>query len=178
MARNLADALAKILHFDQLFLLVVKENSKEIESAVLANGQLTLPDLPLEDLPSWKAFDGQDLLYVADWSTEERFPRFREWAKKVGRKLGSTVSVPLTTPHRRLGAFGITRETAGAYSEEDFCGSSTKRTFGAIAESDFLVRQEPIREIGRHFPQVRPFMMRGAAVRWNHQVGIASTCRE
>ncbi|HWC17430.1 MAG TPA: sigma 54-interacting transcriptional regulator, partial [Terriglobales bacterium] len=119
LARSLAHALAKVLQFDQLFLLVMKENSKELDFAVLANGQLTLPDLPLKDLPSWQAFDRQELLYIADWSTEERFPRFREWAEKVGRKLGSTVSVPLTTPHRRLGAFGITRETVGEYSEED-----------------------------------------------------------
>jgi hypothetical protein len=75
LARNLVDALGKFLHFDQLFLLVLKENSKEIESAALANGQLTLPDIPLEDLPSRQAFDRQVLLYIPDWSTEERFPR-------------------------------------------------------------------------------------------------------
>ena len=119
LARNLADAIGTSVHFDQLFLLVLKENSKEIETAVVANGQLTLPDLPLEDLPSWHVFDRQDVLHVGDWSAEERFPRFKEWAKRVGRKLGSAICVPLTTPHRRLGAFGILCETAGSYSEED-----------------------------------------------------------
>ncbi len=119
LARKLADALGRILHFDQLFLLVMKEDAKEIEFAVVANGEFPLLDLPLEELPSWQAFDRQDLVYIRDWAAEERFPRFRDWAKKVGRTLGSTVSVPLTTPHRRLGSFGITRETPGAYSEED-----------------------------------------------------------
>jgi formate hydrogenlyase transcriptional activator len=59
----------------------------------------------------------RDPQYTADWDTEERYPRFKEWAKKIG--LGSGVRVPLTTPHRRLGVFGINRDTVNPFSEEE-----------------------------------------------------------
>ncbi len=34
-------------------------------------------------------------------------------------RLGSGVRVPLTTPHRRLGSFGISRDTVNPFSEEE-----------------------------------------------------------
>ena len=75
------------------------------------------PDLPIEELPMWDAVRSRDPQHTPDWDTEERFPRFKEWAKKIG--LGSGVRVPLTTPHRRLGVFGINRDTVNPFSEEE-----------------------------------------------------------
>ena len=116
-ARILANEIDNFLHFDHLYLVVLKENSKEIEYRVCGKGPLPLPDLPIEELPSWEAVDSQSALHIVDWNVEERFPRFKQWAKKMG--LGSGVNVPLTTPHRRLGALGIARDTVDPFSEED-----------------------------------------------------------
>ena len=71
----------------------------------------------MEELPWWEAVRSRDPQHTADWDTEERYPRFKEWAKKIG--LGSGLRVPLTTPHRRLGVFGINRDTVNPFSEEE-----------------------------------------------------------
>src|SRR5580658_11257695 len=117
LASTLADEIGDFLHFDHLFLTVFKEDSKEIEYLVWGKGVLPFPDLPIEDSPLWRVMASGDPQHTADWDTEERFPQFKEWAKKMG--LGSGIRVPLTTPHRRLGVFGISRDTVDPFSEED-----------------------------------------------------------
>lgn len=117
LATTLASEIGKFLHFDHLYFVVLKESSKEIEYLVWGKGQLPLPDLPIEELPWWEAVRSRDPQHTADWDKEERYPRFKEWAKKIG--LGSGLRVPLTTPHRRLGVFGINRATVNPFSEEE-----------------------------------------------------------
>jgi formate hydrogenlyase transcriptional activator len=119
LASTLADEIGDFLHFDHLYLTVLKENSREIEYHVWGKGSLPFPDLPIEELPMWHAMASGDPEHTADWDTEERFPQFKEWAQKM--RLGSGVRVPLTTPHRRLGVFGISRDTVNPFSEEDMC---------------------------------------------------------
>jgi formate hydrogenlyase transcriptional activator len=117
MARSLADEIGIFLQFDHLYLVVLKENSKDVEYLVWGKGQVPLPDLPIDELPTWAAMDSSDPLHTPDWDAEERYPRFKEYAKRVG--LGSSIRVPLTTPHRRLGVFGISRDTVNPFSEEE-----------------------------------------------------------
>src|SRR5579864_6708566 len=117
LATTLASEIGKFLHFDHLYFVVLKENSKEIEYLVGGKGPISSPDLPIEELPFWEAVRSRDPQHTPDWDTEERFPRFREWAQKMG--LGSGLRVPLTTPHRRLGVFGINRDTVNPFSEEE-----------------------------------------------------------
>src|SRR5580704_6260035 len=117
LASTLADEIGDFLHFDLLYLAIFKENSREIEYLVWGKGSLPLPDLPIEEWPIWHAMASEDPQHTADWDTEERFPQFKEWAKKM--RLGSGVRVPLTTPHRRLGVFGISRDTVNPFIEEE-----------------------------------------------------------
>jgi formate hydrogenlyase transcriptional activator len=118
LARTLVDEIGKFLQFDHLYFIVLKENSKETEYQVWGKGPISSwPDLPIEELPIWEAIHSRDPQHTPDWDTEERFPRFREWAKQMG--LGSGLRVPLTTPHRRLGVFGINRDTVNPFSEEE-----------------------------------------------------------
>jgi formate hydrogenlyase transcriptional activator len=119
LASTLADKLGDFFDFDHLFLTVFKENSKEIEYLVWGKGPLPFPDLPIEVSPLWHVMVSGEPQHTTDWDTEQRFPQFREWAQKMG--LGSGVRVPLTTPHRRLGVFGISRDTVNPFSEEDIC---------------------------------------------------------
>jgi formate hydrogenlyase transcriptional activator len=117
LARTLADEIGDFLHFDLLYVAVFKENSSEIEYLVWGKGSLPFPDMPIEDWPMWHAMASKDPQHTADWDTEERFPQFKEWAKKM--RLGSGIRVPLTTPHRRLGSLGISRDTVNPFSEEE-----------------------------------------------------------
>src|ERR1700740_2168139 len=73
--------------------------------------------LPMEELPTWAAINSRDPQHTPDWDTEERFPRFKEYAKKI--KLGSSIRVPLITPHRRLGVFGIIRDLVNPFTDEE-----------------------------------------------------------
>jgi formate hydrogenlyase transcriptional activator len=117
LARSLANEIEKFLQFDHLYLAVLKENSKEIEYHVRGKGGVPLPDLAIEDLPIWDAMRSADPLRIIHWDGEERSPRFRQWAREKG--FGSGISVPMTTPHRRLGTLGIARDTVSPFSEEE-----------------------------------------------------------
>src|SRR5579864_3414034 len=117
LATTLADEIGKFLNFDHLYLTVLKENSKEIEYLLWGKSPIPSPDLPMEELPTWAAINGRDPQHTPDWDAEERFPRFKEYAKKIG--LGSSIRIPLITPHRRLGVFGIIRDTVNPFSEEE-----------------------------------------------------------
>src|SRR5580693_7577773 len=117
LATTLADEIGKFLNFDHLYLVVLKENSKEIEYLLWGKNPIPLPDLPMEELPTWAAINSRDPQHTPDWDAEERFPRFKEYAKKI--RLGSSIRVPLITPHRRLGVFGIIRDLVNPFSAEE-----------------------------------------------------------
>jgi formate hydrogenlyase transcriptional activator len=120
LATTLADEIGKLLNFDHLYFVVVKENSQEIEYLVWGKGPLPFPELPIEELlPLWDAVRNSDPQHTANWDTEERYPRFKPWQKKMG--LGSGVRIPLTTPHRQLGVFGLIRDIANPFSDEEVC---------------------------------------------------------
>jgi formate hydrogenlyase transcriptional activator len=117
LARTLADEISKFLHFDHLYFVVLKVNSSQIEYLAWGKGPIPMADLPMEDTPTWRAMASEEPQHTADWDREERYPRFKPWAKKLG--LGSSVRVPLTTPHRRLGVFGIIRDTVNPFNDEE-----------------------------------------------------------
>jgi formate hydrogenlyase transcriptional activator len=120
LATILADEIGKLLNFDHLYLVVVKENSEEIEYLIWGKGPLPFPDLPTEELlPLWDAVRSGDPQHTANWDTEERYPRFKPWAKKMG--LASGVRIPMTTPHRKLGIFGLIRDIVNPFSDEETC---------------------------------------------------------
>jgi formate hydrogenlyase transcriptional activator len=117
LATTLANEIGKFLNFDHLYFVVLKENSTEIEYLLWGKSPIPLADLPMEELPTWAAINSRDPQHTPDWDAEERFPRFREYAKKI--RLGSSIRVPLITPHRPLGVFGIIRDTVNPFSEEE-----------------------------------------------------------
>jgi formate hydrogenlyase transcriptional activator len=117
LAKTLVNELEDLLYFDHLYIAVLKENSKEIEYRVRGKGEFALPDLPMEELPIWEAIASPDPVRVIDWLGDQRSPRFRDWVKQRG--FGSGISIPLSTPHRRLGTLGIARDRWEPFSDED-----------------------------------------------------------
>jgi GAF domain-containing protein len=128
LARTLADEVGRLLYFDHLHITLMKENATQVEYDLWGKNPIPYPDLPMEELAMWHDMASGEPQHTADWDTEERYPRFKPWAKKMG--LGSSVRVPLTTPHRRLGVFGIIRDTVNPFSGEEI---SFLRLIGRVA---------------------------------------------
>ena len=117
-ARIIADQLGEFLPFNHLGLIVFKENSKEIE-CLCTEGPVSFPEVPVEELSSWQVYNTQEPLYIANWYSDQRFPHLRQLTAEKSLPLGSVIRVPLTTPHRRLGALGIASPPGLAYGTEE-----------------------------------------------------------
>jgi PAS domain S-box-containing protein len=77
-------------------------------------------DVPVEQRPSWQAYTTQEPFHIHDWSTDARVPaRLKQGIATQGLDVGPLVFVPLTTPHRRLGALGMSGSPGNVYSSDD-----------------------------------------------------------
>ena len=123
LTRILSEQLGEFLDFFQFYIIVYKENSTEVEWAVLGAEKSLISayaDVPVEDRPSWRAYATQEPFHIANWDADERVPaRFKQGIAAQGLEIGPLVFVPLTTPHRRLGALGMSGRPGTVYSSED-----------------------------------------------------------
>src|SRR5260370_618666 len=119
LSRVLADQLRELISFDFLDVIVFKENSNEIEWRVTPEIRIACTDLPIEETVSGYVYHTQDALHIPDWSVNTSFPRVTQLMLHREVKLGSSICLPLTTAHRRLGTLGICYQFSNAYSPED-----------------------------------------------------------
>ena len=138
LARVLANQLRDLISFDHLDALILKENSSEIEWQGWGTEPIAFPDLPLEETSTWHVFRTQEPLHIADWNTDDTFPRAKRLLENAGVRLGSIIRVPLTTPHRRLGTLGIASRDRNAYGAEDVCFLQLLSRGVALALDDVL----------------------------------------
>jgi formate hydrogenlyase transcriptional activator len=124
---DLTEILSKELHgflsFLQFYIIVYKENAIEVEWAVLGrekNQVASYADVPVQQRPSWQAYITQEPFHIHDWKTDERIPaHLRDGVASLGLDVGPLVFVPLTTPHRPLGALGMAGAPGTVYSDDD-----------------------------------------------------------
>src|SRR5580700_5602602 len=118
-----SEELREFLAFLQFYIIIYKENSTEVEWAVVGREQSLVAayaDVPVDQRPSWQAYTTQEPFHIHDWRTDERVPRgLKLGIAAQGLHVGPLVFVPLTTPHRRLGALGMSGPPGTAYSSED-----------------------------------------------------------
>ena len=77
-------------------------------------------DVTVEQRPSWQAFTTQEPFHIRDWKTDDRVPAgLKQGIAIHGLDIGPLVFVPLTTPHRRLGALGMSGRPGTAYTCDD-----------------------------------------------------------
>jgi transcriptional regulator with GAF, ATPase, and Fis domain len=123
LTKILADQLREFLEFLQFYIIVYKENSIEVEWAVVGREKSLMAgyaDVPVEQRPSWQAYTSQEPFHIQDWNTDERVPtRLKEGIAAQGLDVGPLAFVPLTTPHRRLGALGMSGPPGAAYTSDD-----------------------------------------------------------
>jgi len=119
----LSDHLREFLDFFQFYIIVYKENSTDVEWAVVGSEKGLISayaDVPVQERPSWRAYADQEPFHIAEWDADERVPaRLKKGIAAQGLHIGPLVFVPLTTPHRRLGALGMSGRPDTAYSAED-----------------------------------------------------------
>src|SRR5260370_3562133 len=141
LAQVLADQLRELVSFDHLDALIFKENSNEIEWHGWGTEPIAFPDLPVEETSSWHVFRTQEPLHVADWHTDDRFPRSKRLLENAGFKIGSVIRVPLITAHRRLGTLGIASRDRNACRSQDVCFLQLLSRVVALAIDDALSRR-------------------------------------
>src|SRR5262249_38715792 len=94
LSRVLADQLDGVINFDHPDWPVLKENPEEIEWHGWGKARLLLRIIQIEGPPIWRVYNSQEPLHIADWDSDERFPRLKQWAATVGVNIGSVVRVP------------------------------------------------------------------------------------
>ena len=146
LTRILSEQLREFLDFFQFYIVCYKENSTEVEWAVVGSEKNLISayaDVPVEDRPSWRAYAAQEPFHIADWDADERVPaRLKQGIAAQGLQIGPLVFVPLTTPHRRLGALGMSGHPGTVYSAEDISFLSLIGRVVAFAIDDnFNLRQ-------------------------------------
>jgi formate hydrogenlyase transcriptional activator len=118
-AEVFAQQLAQDLSFVCLDILVFKEASEEIESSAWGRRLLPFPDVPLEERTDWYVRNSEEFLHISDWEQDGRFPGLKQLTQALGISVGSVVRIPLMTPHRRLGTFGVIAPAGVVYTDED-----------------------------------------------------------
>jgi formate hydrogenlyase transcriptional activator len=146
LTRILSEQLREFLDFFQFYIIVYKENSTEVEWAVVGSEKSLISayaDVPVEERPSWRAYATQEPFHIANWDADERVPpRLKQGIAAQGLEIGPLVFIPLTTPHRRLGALGMSGSPHTAYSAEDISFLSLIGRVVAFAIDDnFNLRQ-------------------------------------
>jgi PAS domain S-box-containing protein len=123
LTKILSEQLSEFLDFLQFYIIVYKEKSSEVEWAVVGREKSLMTayaDVPVEQRPSWQAYTNQEPFHIHDWSTDARVPaRLKQGIAAHGLDVGPLVFVPLTTPHRRLGALGMSGSPGTVYSNDD-----------------------------------------------------------
>jgi formate hydrogenlyase transcriptional activator len=123
LTKILSEQLGEFLDFFQFYIIVYKENSTEVEWAVVGSEKSLISayaNVPVQERPSWRAYATQEPFHIADWDADERVPaRLKQGIATQGLEIGPLVFVPLTTPHRRLGALGMSGRRETVYSSED-----------------------------------------------------------
>lgn len=123
LTKVLSEQLREFLTFLQFYIVVYKENSTEVEWAVVGREKshvAAYADVPVEQRPSWQAYATQEPFHIRDWSSDERVPaRLKRGIAAQRLDVGPLVFVPLTTPHRRLGALGMSGPPGTVYSADD-----------------------------------------------------------
>ena len=146
LTQILSEQLREFLDFFQFYIVCYKENSTEVEWAVVGSEKNLISayaDVPVEDRPSWRAYATQQPFHIADWDADERVPaRLKQGIADQGLHIGPLVFVPLTTPHRHLGALGMSGRPGTVYSAEDISFLSLIGRVVAFAIDDnFNLRQ-------------------------------------
>ena len=77
LTKILSEQLREFLDFLQFYIVIYKENSTEVEWAVIGREKSLVSayaDVPVQQRPSWQAYTRQEPIYIGDCNTDQRVP--------------------------------------------------------------------------------------------------------
>jgi formate hydrogenlyase transcriptional activator len=116
---SFARELHSVVAFDYLFVGSCAEKAGEAKCVLEANGRRFEPaefGMPLQESTGRWAHDNQQVLTIADWTREQRFPKMQEFLGGLG--ITSTCTLPLTRPDRRIGVLEFGSSRPNAYAQD------------------------------------------------------------
>src|SRR5215467_14224533 len=115
----LMNELREITLCDYLQLVVFEKSTETISWQLLhAHGKDRDALLPVPDnTPVARVHESQELLVIADWRQETRFPEYADLLGNLG--ISSTCSLPLARGQRRLGVVTFGSSLAHAYPKDE-----------------------------------------------------------
>ncbi len=112
--------LHSVVAFDYLFVGNCAENAREAKCVLEANGRRFEPakvGMPFQESTARWAHEKQQVLTIADWAQEQRFPKMQEFL--AGLSIASTCALPLSRPDRRIGVLEFGSSRPNAYTQDD-----------------------------------------------------------
>ena len=146
LTKILSQELREFFDFFEFYVIVYKQNSTDVEWAVLGPEKsqvATYAGVPVQERPSWRVYTTQEPYHILDWNTDKGVSiGLKQGLASQGIEVGPVVFVPLTTPHRRLGALGMSGTPGTVYDDEDI---SFLRLIGRVVafaiDDNFNLRQ-------------------------------------
>lgn len=146
LTKILSQELREFFDFFEFYVVVYKQNSTDVEWAVLGPEKsqvATYAGVPVQERPSWRVYTTQEPYHILDWNTDKGVSiGLKQGLASQGIEVGPVVFVPLTTPHRRLGALGMSGTPGTVYEDEDI---SFLRLIGRVVafaiDDNFNLRQ-------------------------------------
>jgi formate hydrogenlyase transcriptional activator len=120
LLRDLADVLQRVAPFDVLRLVLHEPERDVMRLRHLASRRPVVTtdlEVPTDESPSGLAMRTQEPVVVPDLDRETRFPQVTDVLRAEGLK--SFCAIPLTSPHRRLGALHFASHEQDAFGDAD-----------------------------------------------------------
>src|ERR1700722_14902553 len=117
---SLARELHSVVAFDYLFVGKWSEEATEAKWMLEVNGKRFGPsdvEIPLQECTGRWVQEEQQVLIIADWAKEQRFPKMQQFLSGLG--IASSCTLPLTRPDRRFGVLEFGSSRPNAYAQDD-----------------------------------------------------------
>jgi formate hydrogenlyase transcriptional activator len=119
--RRFASDLRGVIDFDYLNFVIFDEADSTAEwrlfESTVKSAAISEAQLSTNETTSGWVYQHQQLLVIGEWNQESRFLGFKKILSEL--KIGSTCTLPLTTPHRRFGVIEFGSSLPNAYPEEE-----------------------------------------------------------
>src|ERR1700677_3636340 len=115
-----ARELHSVVTFDYLFVSKWAEDATEAKWMLEVNGRRFEPaevSIPFQECTGRWVHEKQQVLIIADWAEEQRFPKMQQFLGGLG--IASSCTLPLTRPDRRIGVLEFGSSRPHAYAQDD-----------------------------------------------------------